>query len=214
MRSPVGFKRSAGPCPRSSRYGRRIRCLRKPTLAAADYSGDGFLIAPNETSHDHRPTVVPVMPACSQSVSLATQNSRMRSGMLSPGAASAVGFAGRLIMSATRGLRGSAPPRVIQDRQAKHKGPAPGSCGPGPEADAVHNGVTRRDARFACRVGAENCPCMTIDHAETAGQPRKIITASGTRKRTNTRFRNQATAATVRHIAGKAAHRPDSRAMQ
>jgi len=33
-------------------------------------------------------TVVPVMPACSQSVSLATQNSRTRSGMLSAGAAS------------------------------------------------------------------------------------------------------------------------------
>src|SRR6516225_6144240 len=32
-------------------------------------------------------TVMPVMPACSQSVSLAAQNSRTRSGMLSPGAA-------------------------------------------------------------------------------------------------------------------------------
>jgi hypothetical protein len=38
-------------------------------------------------------TVAPVMPACSQSVSLATQNSRTRSGMLSGGAAAAVGFA-------------------------------------------------------------------------------------------------------------------------
>jgi hypothetical protein len=36
---------------------------------------------------------------CSQSVSLATQNSRTRSGMLSAGAAAAMGFAGRLLMS-------------------------------------------------------------------------------------------------------------------
>jgi len=45
-------------------------------------------------------TVVPVM-ACPQSVSLATQNIKTRSGVLSAEAASAVSFAGRLLMSPT-----------------------------------------------------------------------------------------------------------------
>jgi len=43
-----------------------------------------------------------VMPACSQSVSLATQNSRV----LSAGAAAAVGFAGRLLMPPTEHVAG------------------------------------------------------------------------------------------------------------
>ena len=51
-------------------------------------------------------TVVPVMPTCSQSVSLATQNSRMRSGMVSAGATSVVGLAGRLVMPLTEHVAG------------------------------------------------------------------------------------------------------------
>ena len=51
-------------------------------------------------------TLAHVMPACSQSVSLATQNSRTRSGMLSGGAAAAVGFAGRLLMPPTEHVAG------------------------------------------------------------------------------------------------------------
>jgi hypothetical protein len=51
------------------------------------------------SSHDRRP-------ACSQSVSLAAQNSSTSSGVLSVRAASAVGFAGHLLMPPTEHIAG------------------------------------------------------------------------------------------------------------